>query len=84
LLPPSTGFGVGVGGVVIPVLLSEIAPRAHRGTITTMHQLLLTVGIFLASVVGYGLVMYVNHGWQYLQVRTGPKAYIYIILYIYI
>lgn len=73
------GFGVGVGGVVIPVLLSEIAPKAHRGTITTMHQLLLTGGIFMASVVGYGLVMYVNHGWQYLQASIAIPSLVMIL-----
>lgn len=64
------GLGVGIESVVVPVLLSEIASDATRGTITTMHQLFLTVGIFMASVCGYGFVMYVEHGWQYLQVSV--------------
>ena len=33
-----TGLGVGVTSVVAPILLSEIASDATRGTITTIHQ----------------------------------------------
>jgi uncharacterized membrane protein len=31
-------------------------------------QTMLTLGILIASLVGYGFVQYVNHGWQYVQV----------------
>lgn len=41
-----SGLGVGVSSVVPPVLLSEIATSETRGTITTLHQLLLTLGEF--------------------------------------
>lgn len=62
------GLGVGIASVVPPVLLSEIADKDSRGTITTLHQLVLTFAIFIASILAYGLVSYVNHGWQYVQV----------------
>ena len=63
------GLGVGIECVVVPVLLAEIATSATRGTITTVHQLLLTFGIFFVGILGYGLVTYVNHGWVYIQVH---------------
>lgn len=28
---------------------------------------MITLAIFLSGVIGYGLVEYVDHGWQYLQ-----------------
>jgi MFS family permease len=62
------GFGVGMESVVVPVLLSEMATADTRGTITTLHQLQLTFGIFLCGIVGYGFVTYVDHGWVYIQV----------------
>lgn len=64
------GFGVGLESVVVPVLLSEIATADTRGTITTLHQLQITFGIFIAGIVGYGFVENVNHGWVYVQVVT--------------
>jgi MFS family permease len=61
------GLGVGVESMVVPVLLSEIAPDAERGKFTTLHQLQVTIGICASSIVGYGLVNYVDSGWKYLQ-----------------
>lgn len=40
------GLGVGIVSVVCPVLLSEIAPEASRGVITTFHQVRLSDGPF--------------------------------------
>jgi MFS transporter, SP family, galactose:H+ symporter len=61
------GLGIGITSVVPPVLLNEIATSDSRGTITTLHQLLVTLAIFTVNIIGFGLVTYVNHGWQYLQ-----------------
>jgi SP family galactose:H+ symporter-like MFS transporter len=61
------GIGVGVESVVVPVLLSEMASPAHRGTITTLHQLLITFGIFVAGILGYAFVTYVSSGWVVVQ-----------------
>ena len=36
--------------MIVPVLLSELAPDEARGMITTMHQLLLTIGILVRQV----------------------------------
>ena len=62
-----TGFGLGITSVVAPVLLSEIATEATRGTITTIHQVFVTVGILGAGIVAYGFVTNVKNGWQYVQ-----------------
>jgi hypothetical protein len=37
--------------------------------VCALLQLGITTGIFAASILGYGMVTYVNHGWQYIQVR---------------
>ena len=60
-----SGFGVGIVSVLAPILLAEMASPENRGTITIMHQVSLTLAILVAALVGYGLVTYVNHGWQY-------------------
>jgi MFS family permease len=78
-----SGLGVGVSSVVPPVLLSEIATATTRGTITTLHQLLLTLGIFVVSLLGYGFVTYVNHGWQYVQAFSAIPAIFSLLMYAY-
>jgi len=75
-----TGFAVGLTSVVAPVLLSEIASPATRGTITTLHQLAIVVGILVASLVAYGFVTYLQNGWQYVQAFPVIPATIMIVL----
>ncbi|MFP5021724.1 sugar porter family MFS transporter [Pseudonocardia phyllosphaerae] len=47
------GIGVGIVSVVVPMYLSELAPARIRGRLTSLMQLLVTVGIFLAYVTDY-------------------------------
>lgn len=61
------GIGVGVGSVVAPVLLSEIADPDNVGLITSMNQVGITLAIFVVALVAYGFVTYVDSGWQYVQ-----------------
>lgn len=46
----SLGFGVGIASFIVPLYLSETAPAKIRGSMGTLFQLLITVGIFLISV----------------------------------
>jgi MFS family permease len=62
-----SGLAVGVTSATVPVLLAEISPDALRGTITSFHQLLITIGITASALIAYGLVKYVDHGWRYVQ-----------------
>ena len=44
------GFAVGVASFIVPLYLSETAPSAIRGSMGTLLQLMITVGIFLISL----------------------------------
>jgi SP family galactose:H+ symporter-like MFS transporter len=44
------GFGVGMASFVVPLYLSESAPARIRGSMGTLFQLMITIGIFLISV----------------------------------
>jgi SP family galactose:H+ symporter-like MFS transporter len=59
LLPPlhvlsvcrfALGFGVGIASFIVPLYLSETAPAAIRGSMGTLFQLMITIGIFLIAV----------------------------------
>ncbi|MER0479193.1 sugar porter family MFS transporter [Streptomyces sp. Edi2] len=47
------GIGVGIASVVVPLYLTELAPKHLRGGLTSLMQLLVTVGIFVAYVTDY-------------------------------
>lgn len=78
------GLGVGLESVVVPVLLAEISTPETRGTVTLVHQVLLTLAIFVVSLVSYGFVTYVSHGWQYIQAGAVVPSIIQLIFQSYI
>lgn len=68
------GLGVGVTSSVGPVLLSEISHESTRGQLTTFHPAFITFGILCASLLAYGFVTYVNHGWRLVQLCGAVPA----------
>ncbi len=59
LLPPlsllsacrfALGFAVGIASFIVPLYLSETAPASIRGSMGTLFQLMITIGIFLISL----------------------------------
>jgi SP family galactose:H+ symporter-like MFS transporter len=70
LLPPlpmlsvcrfALGFGVGIASFIVPLYLSETAPAAIRGSMGTLFQLMITIGIFLIALSNVFIVrIFVN------------------------
>ncbi|KAL3813199.1 hypothetical protein ACJIZ3_014467 [Penstemon smallii] len=46
------GFGVGIISYTVPVYIAEIAPQNLRGTLGSVNQLSVTIGIMLAYLLG--------------------------------
>jgi SP family myo-inositol transporter-like MFS transporter 13 len=46
------GLGVGVGSLVVPLYISELAPASHRGRLVVISVLCITAGQVLAYAVG--------------------------------
>lgn len=46
-----------MGNCIAPLFLSEIAPYNYRGAFGTLHQLFVTLGIFISSVLGISQIM---------------------------
>ena len=54
------GFAVGVASFIVPLYLSETAPARIRGSMGTLFQLMITIGIFLISVSNVLLVQLIS------------------------
>lgn len=59
------GFGVGIGSLISPLFISEIAPKMVRGRLTVINSLWLTGGQLIAYGIGAGLT-HVHNGWRIL------------------
>lgn len=55
-----SGIAVGSIAVLAPMFISETSPKAIRGTLVSMYQLMITCGIFLGYCTTYGT--YHNYG----------------------
>ncbi|KAL3230184.1 putative glucose transporter HXT5 [Nakaseomyces bracarensis] len=54
--------GLGVGGISVlsPTLISEVAPKELRGSLVSLYQIMITLGIFLGYCTNYGTKNYHN------------------------
>ncbi|XP_055804047.1 plastidic glucose transporter 4 [Solanum dulcamara] len=50
-----TGIGIGISSAIVPLYISEISPTEIRGTLGTVNQLFICIGILAALVVGLPL-----------------------------
>ncbi|KAF7545021.1 hypothetical protein G7Z17_g9503 [Cylindrodendrum hubeiense] len=60
------GLGVGAASTLVPLYVSECAPRAIRGGLTSFYQLFIVTGVMLSFWINYGCLRNVS----------GPAVYI--------
>ncbi|ORY53169.1 general substrate transporter [Rhizoclosmatium globosum] len=46
-----SGLAIGTASMVVPMYIAETAPAATRGALTTVYQLMITFGIFVATAI---------------------------------
>jgi len=71
------GIAVGVASYAAPLYLSEIAPGKIRGSVISLYQLLITVGLFSAFVSGTILSYYEAWRWM-LGIVVVPAALLFL------
>src|SRR5699024_11693347 len=49
------GLAVGGSTAIVPVYLSEMAPTEQRGSLSSLHQLMITIGILSSYLINYAL-----------------------------
>ncbi len=81
------GLGVGAASVIAPAYIAEVAPAHLRGRLGSLQQLAIVVGIFIALLTNY--VMVVASGsalapfwlgidtWRWMFWAEGPVAVLY-------
>ncbi|KAF2834323.1 general substrate transporter [Patellaria atrata CBS 101060] len=60
------GLGVGAASMVVPLYVSENAPRAIRGGLTGLYQLFIATGVMLAFWINYGSLRHLNGNATYI------------------
>jgi sugar porter (SP) family MFS transporter len=79
--------GVGVGGasMVVPLYISENAPRAIRGGLTGIYQLFIATGTMLAFWVNYGSILHQKGSATYilpLAIQALPAVLLVVCMFL--
>ncbi|KAI8374737.1 general substrate transporter [Radiomyces spectabilis] len=74
------GLGVGIASMIVPVYVSELAPKHIRGRLTTLNTLVITFGQVIAYVINIAFTR-VPSGWRYMFGLAGvPALFQFIIM----
>ena len=59
------GMGVGASAVVVPAYVAEMAPKDRRGSLVTVYELMVCLGMITSGLVDWGL-RGVEHSWRWM------------------
>ncbi len=87
-IAPATGFligarfflgvAIGISSLVVPTYIAEMSPPKNRGALVSLHQFMVTVGILIAYLVGYGLAGEAS-GWRWMiGVAIAPAVLMFL------
>lgn len=74
-----SGLAVGSTSVVGPMYISEISPAKKRGTLVSLNQFAITIGILLAYVFDFLLINLGDDSWRYMLVIPALFGFLYLV-----
>uniref|UniRef100_A0A8C9ZSD9 Solute carrier family 2 member 2 n=1 Tax=Sander lucioperca TaxID=283035 RepID=A0A8C9ZSD9_SANLU len=74
------GFYCGLTSGLVPMYIGEIAPKAYRGALGTLHQLAIVIGILISQVIGLDFVFGNDDMWPLLLGLSGAPAVLQSLL----
>ena len=82
------GLGIGAASMLSPLYISEIAPAKIRGTLVSLYQLAIVIGINLIyfvnlKIAGLGDTAWnVDMGWRYMLGSGAIPAFLFLLLFL--
>lgn len=76
------GIAVGVASILSPMYIAELAPAKYRGTLVSLNQLAIVIGILVAFFSNYLLVDTGPNNWRWmLLVMAVPAVLLFFSLF---
>ncbi|KAJ4939501.1 hypothetical protein JOQ06_028949 [Pogonophryne albipinna] len=74
------GFYCGLTSGLVPMYIGEIAPKAYRGALGTLHQLAIVIGILVSQVLGLDFILGNDAMWPLMIGLSGAPALLQSLL----
>ncbi|XP_029900206.1 solute carrier family 2, facilitated glucose transporter member 2 isoform X2 [Myripristis murdjan] len=74
------GLYCGLTSGLVPMYIGEIAPKAYRGALGTLHQLAIVIGILISQVIGLDFLLGNDDMWPLLLGLSGAPAVLQSLL----
>ncbi|MDP2891124.1 MAG: MFS transporter, partial [Bacteroidota bacterium] len=68
------GLAVGVASILSPMYIAELAPAKYRGTLVSLNQLAIVIGILVAFFSNYLLVDTGENNWRWMLLVMAAPA----------
>jgi SP family arabinose:H+ symporter-like MFS transporter len=73
------GLAIGLASALTPVYIAEIAPARNRGTLVSMNQLAIVVGILAAYLVNWQLARIGTESWRWMLAAAAIPSLCFFI-----
>lgn len=60
------GLAIGLASVLTPVYIAEISPSKNRGTLVSLNQLAIVIGILVAYLVSWQIARFGEGSWRWM------------------
>src|SRR6266496_6204179 len=73
------GLAIGLASVLTPVYIAEISPSKNRGTLVSLNQLAIVVGILSAYLVNWQVAPLGESSWRWMLGVASVPSFIFLI-----
>ncbi len=73
------GLAIGLASALTPVYIAEIAPARNRGTLVSLNQLAIVVGILMAYLVNWQLARLGESSWRWMLASAAVPSLCFFI-----
>ncbi len=78
------GIAVGTASTLSPMYISEISPAERRGSLVSLNQLAIVIGILIAFFSNYLLVSTGEDNWRWMLAVMGAPALLFFVTLLFI
>ncbi len=78
------GIAVGTASMLSPMYISEISPAKKRGSLVSLNQLTIVIGILVAFFSNYLLVNAGDNNWRWMLAVMGMPALLFFVTLLFI